>query len=187
MTMNSFISTGADESLLKSLQGKDGIDQEVLEKAIDKAKLVQKEVQVRGKNGKIYTRKQWVRPDGSEPQTSEQGSKEQPQKNPNAGSKVKSRVSKIIDDMYGGELKLSSVNSFSKYGDKDISGFTISVSGEGGMNATSGAVFPRKDGKYDVYTDGYLDEGDEFDEDAVVTCSSLEDAMEYAVESFESY
>ena len=58
----SFINTGADEALLKSLYGDSvHVDQDELCKAMNKAGLVQKDVQVRGKNGQTFTRKQWVR------------------------------------------------------------------------------------------------------------------------------
>ena len=62
MGLNSFYNSGSDEELLKSLDG-DSVhaDQEELAKAMNKAGLVQKEVQVRGKNGQIFTRKQWVK------------------------------------------------------------------------------------------------------------------------------
>lgn len=62
MGLNSFYNSGADENLLKSLYG-DSVhaDQEELAKAMNKAGLVQKEVQVRGKNGQVFTRKQWVK------------------------------------------------------------------------------------------------------------------------------
>ena len=58
--MMNFINNGYDEALLKSLQTDERIDQEILEKAIDKSKLVQVERQVQGKN-KMFTRKQWVK------------------------------------------------------------------------------------------------------------------------------
>ena len=64
-------SSSDDETLnyiSKSLQNEEYEDfnannnnEESLSKAFDKAKLVQKEVQVRGKNGQIHTRKQWVK------------------------------------------------------------------------------------------------------------------------------
>ena len=58
----SFINTGADEALLKSLYGDSvHVDQDELCKAMNRAGLVQKEVQVRGKNGQTFTRKQWVK------------------------------------------------------------------------------------------------------------------------------
>lgn len=52
-----------DERILKSIaeDTEHEYDSEELSKALDKAKLVQKEVQVRGKNGQMHTRKQWVR------------------------------------------------------------------------------------------------------------------------------
>lgn len=42
-------------------------DSEELSKALDRAKLVQKEVQVRGKNGQMHTRKQWVKAGEDQP------------------------------------------------------------------------------------------------------------------------
>lgn len=39
------------------------INSDLLEKALSHSGLIQKEIQVRGKNGKIFTRKQWISPD----------------------------------------------------------------------------------------------------------------------------
>ena len=53
-----------DDLILNSIKkSRDGIEGEpdALMKAMNKAGLVQKEVQVRGKNGQIFTRKQWVK------------------------------------------------------------------------------------------------------------------------------
>jgi hypothetical protein len=57
--LNSFVNTGADDEVLNRLDK--SLVPEDLEKAIDRSKLVQKEVQVKGKNGQMYTRKQWVK------------------------------------------------------------------------------------------------------------------------------
>lgn len=54
-----FINTGLDDEILKSLDAEH--PSEDLIKAMNKQGLVQKEVQVRGKNGKMFTRKQWVK------------------------------------------------------------------------------------------------------------------------------
>ena len=69
MGLNSFYNSGSDEELLKSLDG-DSVhaDQEELAKAMNKAGLVQKEVQVKGKNGQMFTRKQWVKASEDQPQ-----------------------------------------------------------------------------------------------------------------------
>ena len=56
--MISFVNTGLDEQILKSMPVEDV--SEDLEKAMNKQGMVQKEVQVKGKNG-TFTRKQWVR------------------------------------------------------------------------------------------------------------------------------
>lgn len=60
-----------DERILKSMaeDTEHEYDSEELSKALDKAKLVQKEVQVRGKNGQMHTRKQWVRAGEDQPST----------------------------------------------------------------------------------------------------------------------
>lgn len=54
-----FVNTGLDDAILKSIAGEN--PNEELVKALNKEGLVQKEIQVRGKSGKMYTRKQWVR------------------------------------------------------------------------------------------------------------------------------
>lgn len=58
-----------DERILKSMaeDTEHEYDSEELSKSLDKAKLVQKEVQVRGKNGQMHTRKQWVRAGEDQP------------------------------------------------------------------------------------------------------------------------
>ena len=58
MNMN-FINKGTDEAILKSLPT-ENVSEELV-KAMNKQGLVQKEVQVKGKNGKVFTRKQWVK------------------------------------------------------------------------------------------------------------------------------
>lgn len=57
--MINFVNHGTDEAILKSLPI-DGASDDLI-KAMGRQGLVQKEVQVRGKNGKIFTRKQWVK------------------------------------------------------------------------------------------------------------------------------
>ena len=59
MLLNEFIQGDSDENLLKSLPTEN--ISEGLVKAMNKSGLVQKEIQVRGKNGQTFTRKQWVR------------------------------------------------------------------------------------------------------------------------------
>lgn len=56
--LNGFIDKGTDDILLQYLQK--SISPEILEKALDKTKLVQKEIQVQTKHG-IEMRKQWVK------------------------------------------------------------------------------------------------------------------------------
>ena len=76
--VNIFFKQGnTDERILKSMaeDTEHEYDLEELSKALDKAKLVQKEVQVKGKNGQTFTRKQWVRT--SETQVSQTQSKTQ--------------------------------------------------------------------------------------------------------------
>lgn len=57
--MINFVNNGTDEAILKSLPVDDC--SEDLIKAMNKQGLVQKEVTVQGKNGKTFTRKQWVK------------------------------------------------------------------------------------------------------------------------------
>ena len=59
MLLNEFIQGDSDENLLKSLPT-ENISEDLV-KAMNKSGLVQKEIQVRGKNGQTFTRKQWVR------------------------------------------------------------------------------------------------------------------------------
>lgn len=90
MKLNEFYAGSADEELLKSLSQENKIiDEEELNKAMNKAGLVQKEVQVRGKNGQTFTRKQWVKAseDIAQPK---QASKETEEQRDKAISKLKS-------------------------------------------------------------------------------------------------
>ena len=57
--MINFINTGLDDQILKSLNAE--TPDEDLQKAMNKQGLVQKEIQVKGKNGQVFTRKQWVK------------------------------------------------------------------------------------------------------------------------------
>lgn len=83
--MLNFVNHGTDEAILKSLPI-DGASDELI-KAMGKQGLVQKEVQVRGKNGKIFTRKQWVK-------AGETSSDVKPQKKPEPDEKYE-------DDEFG--------------------------------------------------------------------------------------
>ncbi len=61
-----------------------GIDD--LSKAMDKGKLVQKEIQVKGKNGQTHTRKQWVR-NGEEPKSEKKPkAQEEPKEKKSSGN-----------------------------------------------------------------------------------------------------
>lgn len=57
--MINFVNTGVDDAILKSMPTEDC--SEDLIKAMNKQGLVQKDVTVQGKNGKTFTRKQWVK------------------------------------------------------------------------------------------------------------------------------
>ena len=57
--MMEFVNHGTDEAILKSLPI-DGVSDELV-KAMRRQGLVQKEVQVKGKNGQVFMRKQWVK------------------------------------------------------------------------------------------------------------------------------
>ena len=57
--MINFVNTGADEDILKSMST-EGCSEDLI-KAMSKQGLVQKDVTVQGKNGKTFTRKQWVK------------------------------------------------------------------------------------------------------------------------------
>lgn len=57
--MINFVNNGTDEAILKSLSTEEC--SEDLIKAMNKQGLVQKDVTVQGKNGKTFTRKQWVK------------------------------------------------------------------------------------------------------------------------------
>lgn len=71
--LTGFVNNGLDDSVCKSM---------------DKGKLVQKEIQVKGKNGQTYTRKQWVRA-GEDPTVDKQPKAE------NEETKEKSSSSKV--------------------------------------------------------------------------------------------
>lgn len=62
--MINFVNTGLDDQILKSMPTED--ISEDLEKAMNKQGMVQKEVQVKGKNG-TFTRKQWVKASDVQP------------------------------------------------------------------------------------------------------------------------
>lgn len=81
-----------DERILKSMaeDTEHEYDSEELSKALDKAKLVQKEVQVRGKNGQMHTRKQWVRAGEEQPTTKQPKAQEEQKNEFKVGQKVKS-------------------------------------------------------------------------------------------------
>lgn len=66
-----------DDLILDSIKkSRDGIEEpDALAKAMNKAGLVQKEVQVKGKNGQVFTRKQWVK--ASEDQPADKPTKKQ--------------------------------------------------------------------------------------------------------------
>ena len=57
--MINFVDCGTDEAILKSISV-DSCSEELI-KAMNKQGLVQKDVTVQGKNGKVFTRKQWVK------------------------------------------------------------------------------------------------------------------------------
>lgn len=60
MNLNQFVNTGADSATVNDM--KKSIARETdLQKAMNRAGLVQKEVQVQGKNGTTFTCKQWVK------------------------------------------------------------------------------------------------------------------------------
>ena len=65
MILEGFIQGTSDEELLKSLPT-ENISEDLV-KAMNKVGLVQKEVQVKGKNGQTFTRKQWVRASDAQP------------------------------------------------------------------------------------------------------------------------
>ena len=77
MILEGFIQGTSDEELLKSLST-ENISEDLV-KAMNKAGLVQKEVQVKGKNGQTFTRKQWVR--ASDSQSADQSSSQSKQAN----------------------------------------------------------------------------------------------------------
>ena len=54
-----FINKGTDDLIVKSLE--EQLGSESISKALNREGLVQQDIQVRGKNGTMYTRKQWVR------------------------------------------------------------------------------------------------------------------------------
>lgn len=81
-----------DDRILKSMaeDTEHEYDSEELSKALDKAKLVQKEIQVRGKNGQMHTRKQWVKAGEDQPSTNQPKAQEEQKNEFRVGQKVKS-------------------------------------------------------------------------------------------------
>ena len=60
MALNQFVNSGTDEATVQDMK-KSIAREEDLQKAMNRAGLVQKDVQVQGKNGQTFTRKQWVK------------------------------------------------------------------------------------------------------------------------------
>lgn len=75
MNLNQFVNTGADDATVNDMK-KSIAREEDLQKAMNRAGLVQKEVQVKGKNGQTFTRKQWVK--ASADQSTDSQTKQQP-------------------------------------------------------------------------------------------------------------
>lgn len=75
MNLNQFVNTGADAATVNDMK-KSIAREEDLQKAMNRAGLVQKEVQVKGKNGQTFTRKQWVK--ASADQSTDSQTKQQP-------------------------------------------------------------------------------------------------------------
>lgn len=99
MILNQFINRGSDEDTINYLQ-KSFTSEDNLQKAMNRARLVQKEVQVRGKNGQVYTRKQWVK--ASEDSSKNSSGKSTKSKNEDKNTKSKSDFdfSSIKEDEY---------------------------------------------------------------------------------------
>lgn len=99
--MISFVNTGLDEQILKSMPVEDV--SEDLEKAMNKQGMVQKEVQVKGKNG-TFTRKQWVR--ASEEQKSGNGTQKPDSTNLKSNREV---LTEKLKNKYGSKVTLGTI------------------------------------------------------------------------------
>ena len=104
--MINFINTGLDDQILKSLNAE--TPDEDLQKAMNRQGLVQKEVQVKGKNG-TFTRKQWVK--ASEDQKTGQSGKTQ-----QSDQSIPVDVQRSIDAQRSAENKVNN----SQFKDKKI-------------------------------------------------------------------
>lgn len=145
MSLNQFVNTGEDIRTLDILSKSMGDMPEDLVKSMNKSGLVQKEVQVRGKNGKMFTRRQWVK-SGEAAQSSKPSEKEPEEK--------------YEDDEYGNYTAADQKKAHtkakelaSKYGGKEVKKL-----GNFGYAFTSDYETCKKvaeDLKLDVYTDGY--------------------------------
>lgn len=80
-----FVNTSLDESILKSFDAEH--PSEELVKAMSKQGLVQKEVQVKGKNGQTFTRKQWVKAGEDQPSTEQPKAQEDAKETPSKSEK----------------------------------------------------------------------------------------------------
>lgn len=118
-----------DERILKSMaeDTEHKYDSEELSKALDKAKLVQKEVQVRGKNGQMHTRKQWVRAGEDQPTTKQPKAQEDEKKSKSNvqtithdGTEYKFEVSPSSQHKGDCTIKVTNVSTGASYSYKDV-------------------------------------------------------------------
>lgn len=90
MSLNQFIDTGADSATVNYMK-KSIAREEDLQKAMNRAGLVQKEVQVKGKNGQMFTRKQWVKASDAQASTGKQSA--------NSKDDIDKKISVSTDDV----------------------------------------------------------------------------------------
>ena len=103
MSLNWFINTGADGATVNDMK-KSIAREDDLQKAMNRAGLVQKDVQVKGKNGQTFTRKQWVK--ASDAQQSQQKTSSPNKTMSDLRSMSKEDLKKFLDDAPAGtEIK----------------------------------------------------------------------------------
>ena len=112
-----FVHSGADDAIIKSIANDEEheYDGEELSKAIDKAKLVQKEVSVKGKNGQTFTRKQWVRA-GEEVKQPQDTKKQEDVKGKTTSSSNKSGKQQVAEMLASGKSRTDIMAEFEKQG-----------------------------------------------------------------------
>ena len=113
-----FVHSGTDEAIIKSMANDEEheYNSEELNKAMDKAKLVQKEVSVQGKNGQTFTRKQWVKASDGIKQSQDKKIQENIKEKTSSSQSQKSGKQRIAEMLASGKSKADIMMEFEKQG-----------------------------------------------------------------------